>query len=82
MNNMELFENLISMIEEIDVEKNDAETLREFLDYTASGLHLIKEGMDKAINLFYEKCRISQNGYYTFNEDDYKELDKYLKGEE
>ena len=31
-----------------------------------------------ARDLFYEKCRISQNGIYTFNEIDYKELSDIL----
>ncbi len=32
----------------------------------------------KARNLFYEKCRISQNGAYIFNEVDYEELSNIL----
>lgn len=38
MNRVLYFQNLISMIEEIDVEKNDSETLREILDYIANEL--------------------------------------------
>lgn len=38
MNRVLYFQNLISMIEEIDVEKNDSETLREVLDYIANEL--------------------------------------------
>ena len=32
----------------------------------------------KARDLFYEKCRISQNGAYIFNEVDYEELSNIL----
>ena len=38
MNRVLYFQNLISMIEEIDVERNDSETLREVLDYIANEL--------------------------------------------
>lgn len=38
MNRVLLFQNLITMLEELDTEKNDAETLREVLDYIASAL--------------------------------------------
>lgn len=38
--------------------------------------NIIKSARD----LFYEKCRISQNGVYTFNQVDYEELDNVLKG--
>lgn len=32
----------------------------------------------KARDLFYEKCRISQNGAYIFNQVDYEELSNIL----
>lgn len=35
----------------------------------------------KARDLFYEKCRISQNGAYIFNEVDYEELSNILGGD-
>ena len=38
MSRLLLFQNLITMLEELDTEKNDAETLREVLDYIASML--------------------------------------------
>ena len=38
--------------------------------------NIIKSARD----LFYEKCRISQNGVYKFNQVDYEELDNVLKG--
>lgn len=38
MNRVQLYQNLISMLEEIDTEKNDSKTLREVLDYIANEL--------------------------------------------
>lgn len=38
MNRVLYFQNLISMLEEIDTERNDSETLREVLNYIASEL--------------------------------------------
>ena len=38
MNRVLLYQNLISMLEELDTEKNDSETLREVLDYIADML--------------------------------------------
>lgn len=35
----------------------------------------------KARDLFYEKCRISQNGAYIFNEVDYEELSNILESD-
>lgn len=38
MNKSLYFQNLISMLEEIDTEKNDAETLKEVLNFIANEL--------------------------------------------
>lgn len=38
MNRVLYYQNLISMLEEIDIEKNDAETLREVINYIANEL--------------------------------------------
>lgn len=38
MNRLLYFQNLISMLEEIDTERNDSETLREVLNYIANEL--------------------------------------------
>lgn len=38
MNRVLYFQNLISMLEEIDVERNDSESLREVLNYIANEL--------------------------------------------
>lgn len=38
MNRVLYFQNLISMLEEIDTERNDSETLREVLNYIANEL--------------------------------------------
>ena len=38
MNRVLYYQNLILMLEEIDTEKNDAEALREFLNYIANEL--------------------------------------------
>lgn len=70
---------------------NDKELIKEtmLLDYSQLVMHnvyMIKENkrlnsiIKSARDLFYEKCRISQNGVYTFNQVDYEELDNVLKG--
>lgn len=38
MNRVLYFQNLISMLEEIDTERNDSESLREVLNYIANEL--------------------------------------------
>lgn len=70
--------------------KEQRTLIRRVLDEMDSADEVIKHQFEEietltniiksARDLFYEKCRISQNGVYTFNQVDYEELDNVLKG--
>ena len=53
---------------------------RNIIDSKQKEIERLNNIIKSARDLFYEKCRISQNGVYTFNQVDYEELDNVLKG--
>lgn len=70
----------LDLILSLEIEEKDKElerltiSLQAQEELTMNWYNKVK----KARNLFYEKCRISQNGAYIFNEVDYEELSNIL----
>lgn len=64
----------------ISTELDAFENLHKELEERDKEIERLNNIIKSARDLFYEKCRISQNGVYTFNQVDYEELDNVLKG--